>query len=65
MAASVLGVQTVPKHDTDKYGIVSLERQVAPRVGKISHIVEKPKPDKAAFYVGGGRQVFIVRVDLR
>jgi len=44
---SVLGVQTVPKHDTDKYGIVSLEREVAPRVGKMSHIVEKPKPEKA------------------
>jgi UTP--glucose-1-phosphate uridylyltransferase len=45
---SVLGVQTVPKQDTDKYGIVSLEREVAPRVGKMSHIVEKPKPEKAA-----------------
>ncbi len=45
---SVLGVQEVPKQDTDKYGIVTLERMVAPRVGKISHIVEKPKPDKAA-----------------
>ncbi len=45
---SVLGVQTVPKQDTDKYGIVSLERQVEPRVGLMSHIVEKPKPDKAA-----------------
>ncbi|MDB6084493.1 MAG: UTP--glucose-phosphate uridylyltransferase [Gammaproteobacteria bacterium] len=45
---SVLGVQTVPNQDTDKYGIVSLEREVAPRVGKISHIVEKPKPEKAA-----------------
>jgi UTP--glucose-1-phosphate uridylyltransferase len=45
---SVLGVQTVPKHDTDKYGIVSLEREVAPRVGKMSQIVEKPKPEKAA-----------------
>ncbi len=44
---SVLGVQNVPPQDTDKYGIVSLERQVAPRVGKMSHIVEKPKPDKA------------------
>ncbi len=44
---SVLGVQNVPHEDTDKYGIVSLERQVAPRVGKMSHIVEKPKPDKA------------------
>jgi len=45
---SILGVQTVPKADTDKYGIVSLERQVEPRVGLMSHIVEKPKPDKAA-----------------
>jgi UTP--glucose-1-phosphate uridylyltransferase len=45
---SVLGVQNVPRQDTDKYGIVSLERSVAPRIGKMSHIVEKPKPDKAA-----------------
>ena len=45
---SVLGVQTVPKQDTDKYGIVTLEREVSARVGRISHIVEKPKPDKAA-----------------
>jgi UTP--glucose-1-phosphate uridylyltransferase len=45
---SVLGVQNVPKQDTDKYGIVTLESKIAPRLGKISHIVEKPKPDKAA-----------------
>jgi UTP--glucose-1-phosphate uridylyltransferase len=45
---SVLGVQTVPKQDTDKYGIVTLESKVSQRVGRISHIVEKPKPDKAA-----------------
>jgi UTP--glucose-1-phosphate uridylyltransferase len=45
---SVLGVQTVPKQDTDKYGIVSLECEIAPRVSKISHIVEKPKSEKAA-----------------
>ncbi len=45
---SVLGVQTVPKQDTDKYGIVTLEQPIAARVGKISHIVEKPKPEKAA-----------------
>jgi UTP--glucose-1-phosphate uridylyltransferase len=45
---SVLGVQNVPKQDTDKYGIVTLEKAIAPRIGKMSHIVEKPKPDKAA-----------------
>ena len=43
----MLGVQNVPRQDTDKYGIVTLERNIAPRVGKMSHIVEKPKPDKA------------------
>lgn len=44
---SVLGVQTVPKQETDKYGIVTLEQEIVKRVGRISHIVEKPKPDKA------------------
>jgi len=45
---SVLGVQTVPRQDTDKYGIVSIERRIADRVGQMSHIVEKPKPADAA-----------------
>ena len=45
---SVLGVQTVPRADTDKYGIVSVERNIEPRLGLMSQIVEKPKPDKAA-----------------
>ncbi len=44
---SVLGVEHVPAQDTERYGIVSVEAQVAPRVGRMSHIVEKPKPDKA------------------
>jgi UTP--glucose-1-phosphate uridylyltransferase len=44
---SILGVQTVPKTETDKYGIVSVEERVAARVAKVSHIVEKPKPAKA------------------
>ena len=48
LGGSVLGVQNVPREDTDKYGIVTLEREIAPRVSKMSHIVEKPKPDKAA-----------------
>jgi UTP--glucose-1-phosphate uridylyltransferase len=43
----VLGVQNVPKNDTDKYGIVTLERPMLDRVGKMIHIIEKPKPDKA------------------
>ncbi len=44
---SVLGVEHVPAQDTDRYGIVSVEAEIAPRIGKMSHIVEKPKPDKA------------------
>ena len=44
---SVLGVETVPPQDTDRYGIVSVSKHVAPRLGLMSHIVEKPKPDKA------------------
>ncbi|HEY1313654.1 MAG TPA: UTP--glucose-1-phosphate uridylyltransferase GalU [Steroidobacteraceae bacterium] len=44
---SVLGVQDVPRNDTDKYGIVTLERKLANRIGQMSNIVEKPKPDKA------------------
>ena len=45
--SSVLGVQTVPRQDTDKYGIVTLDKPIVARVGKMSHIVEKPKPDRA------------------
>ena len=41
-------MQNVPKQDTDKYGIVTLEKSIEARVGKMSHIVEKPKPEKAA-----------------
>ncbi len=44
---SILGVQIVPPQDTDKYGIVSLENGLVDRVGKISHIVEKPRPQDA------------------
>jgi len=46
--SSVLGVQNVPKQETDKYGIVTVDEKIAPRLGRISHIVEKPKPEKAA-----------------
>ena len=44
--ASVLGVQQVAKEDTDKYGIVCAD-DIAERVGKVSSIVEKPKPEDA------------------
>ncbi|MGH8253459.1 MAG: UTP--glucose-1-phosphate uridylyltransferase, partial [Steroidobacteraceae bacterium] len=40
---SVLGVEEVPRRDTDKYGIVEVESTRA-AVSRIRSIVEKPKP---------------------
>ncbi len=44
--ASVLGVEEVPRSDTDKYGIVEVEPGEGP-VTRIRSIVEKPKPEVA------------------
>jgi UTP--glucose-1-phosphate uridylyltransferase len=41
--ASVLGVEQVPRKDTDKYGIVEVEADGA-QTSRIRGIVEKPKP---------------------
>lgn len=41
--ASVLGVQVVPRQDSDKYGIVAVEGERA-MVSRVRNIVEKPKP---------------------
>src|SRR5579871_4483196 len=41
--ASVLGVQVVPRADTDKYGIVEVEADRSP-TSRVRSIVEKPKP---------------------
>ena len=43
---SVLGVETVPREETDKYGIVSTSEREG-RVSRISQIVEKPRPQQA------------------
>jgi UTP--glucose-1-phosphate uridylyltransferase len=43
---SVLGVEEVPKSDTDKYGIVSITEEDG-ALAKISNIIEKPKPVQA------------------
>jgi UTP--glucose-1-phosphate uridylyltransferase len=43
---SVLGVEEVPKKDTDKYGIVETENGDG-TVSRIKGIVEKPKPEVA------------------
>jgi UTP--glucose-1-phosphate uridylyltransferase len=43
---SVLGVEEVPRTDTDKYGIVQVDAGEGP-VNRIRSIVEKPKPSVA------------------
>jgi len=43
---SVLGVEEVPRKDTDKYGIVKVESP-AGRVSRVLSIVEKPRPENA------------------
>jgi UTP--glucose-1-phosphate uridylyltransferase len=44
--ASVLGVQVVPRADTDKYGIVAVEADQSATT-RVRSIVEKPKPSAA------------------
>jgi len=44
--ASVLGVQVVPRGETDKYGIVAVTSEEG-RVSRVVSIVEKPKPEAA------------------
>jgi UTP--glucose-1-phosphate uridylyltransferase len=41
--ASVLGVQVVPRQDTEKYGIVAVEADKS-ATSRVQSIVEKPKP---------------------
>src|SRR5712671_2815725 len=44
--ASILGVETVPTIDTDKYGIVATDER-HDRVSRVRQIVEKPRPSNA------------------
>jgi UTP--glucose-1-phosphate uridylyltransferase len=44
--ASVLGVETVPQNETDKYGIVATDERKG-RVSRVKQIVEKPRPQNA------------------
>ena len=44
---SVLGVQDVPREDTSKYGICEALEEIDPRTHRVTHIVEKPKPEVA------------------
>jgi len=49
--ASIIGVETVPRADTDKYGIVEVEGQKS-TTSRIRSIVEKPKPAAAPSNLG-------------
>jgi UTP--glucose-1-phosphate uridylyltransferase len=44
--ASVLGVQVVPKSDTDKYGIVAVDADKS-ATSRVNSIIEKPRPAEA------------------
>jgi len=60
--ASVLAVQAVERSETASYGIVSGE-PVAPRLSRITGIVEKPKPAEAPSTLGVvGRYILTPRI---
>ena len=43
---SVLGVETVPQNETNKYGIVATQEREG-RLSRVTQIVEKPEPQRA------------------
>ncbi len=43
---AILGVQEVPRHEVNRYGIVS-PRTIAAGVHRVEGLIEKPSPDKA------------------
>ena len=43
---SLLGVEEVPRQETDKYGVVKAD-PITDRLSRISRIVEKPRPKEA------------------
>lgn len=44
--ASIIAVETIEPEDSDKYGVVAIDKHFH-KLGKITHIVEKPKPEVA------------------
>jgi UTP--glucose-1-phosphate uridylyltransferase len=48
---ALIGVENIPRANTGSYGIVATE-PVGPRLGRITKIVEKPKPDAAPSTLG-------------
>lgn len=59
---SIVGVQDVPRADTQSYGIVATQ-PLAERIEKITAIVEKPKPEAAPSTLGVvGRYILTPRI---
>ena len=48
---SILGVERVNAHETDKYGIVKT-KELSPTIGQVELIVEKPAPERAPSNLG-------------
>ncbi|MGE4231999.1 MAG: UTP--glucose-1-phosphate uridylyltransferase GalU [Bacteriovoracia bacterium] len=44
---SVIGVMEVPKKETQKYGIIGIERSESEKLHVVNRMVEKPKPEDA------------------
>jgi UTP--glucose-1-phosphate uridylyltransferase len=60
--ASLLGVEEVPRSETQSYGIVTIDKMEGDS-GRIHSIVEKPKPAKAPSNLGViGRYVLTPRI---
>ncbi|MGQ0810400.1 MAG: UTP--glucose-1-phosphate uridylyltransferase GalU [Nitrospiraceae bacterium] len=54
---AVLGVQPVPRHEVNRYGIVTPKR-IAPRLHRVEDLIEKPSPAEApSLYAVIGRYV--------
>jgi UTP--glucose-1-phosphate uridylyltransferase len=61
--SSLLGVEEVPREQTQSYGIVTLEQKMQSDAGRITGIVEKPKPAQALSNLGVvGRYVLTPRI---
>lgn len=60
--ASLLGVQRIPRADSERYGVIR-PQPLEPRLYRIEHIVEKPRPDQAPSDLGVvGRYILTPRI---
>jgi UTP--glucose-1-phosphate uridylyltransferase len=63
LGTSLLGVEEVPRNQTQSYGIVTLERPMQTDTARLLSIVEKPKPADAPSNLGViGRYVLTPRI---